>query len=760
MLLLAAGSLAPSIAVAQAADGATDAAAELPDERRIDALIQTLKDPDARKELIDKLQMLTEVHPASGTPAPKSVDDLSLGLIELVRSRIKALAIAAVDLSSVIVDLPDLSDWLWIQVTVSTYRDYWVEMIGTIALMFLGALIAYRGVRRLIRPSLLKFEREQPANIVSKLPIALLRAAIRCLPIVAFAIVGYSVIPFLRAEEATAIVAKSMVDATIVCLVLTLATRTLLAPSVPQLRLLEMADNHARYLYRWLKRFIYLIAYSYVIFQNELLLKIPLGVYGGIERGLGLIVAGMVIYLVLRNRRKVAHWLRGNGHDAPDNVQKTLSACRRLVADIWPVFAIFYVVSTYLIWALDLPGGFSLLLRGTILTTLLLAISRPLAYGVERMLGEGLSLSPEIHRRYPALEHRVNRYLSLIQGFAVSLVYFIILLALVHVWGFNLFTWIASLFTDETWAKLTSAATVILVTFVVWEVVSLLIENYLQAIDEHGTRVERSGRARTLLPLARTFLFLVILIVVTLSTLSTLGIDVTPVLAAAGVVGIAIGFGSQKLVQDIITGLFILFQDTIAVGEVVDVAGHSGLVENITVRTISLRDLSGRVHTIPFSEVTTITNHTKGFSYAEFDIGIAYREDVDEVMDVIRQIGAELEANPEFGQHTLAPIEVLGVNGFADSAVIIKARFKTKAMKQWYIKREFNRLMKYRFDELGIEIPFPHQTIYFGEDKAGRAPRAHVAIDADPEPAAEPQTAKPPFRLVGEEAAASGERYE
>jgi hypothetical protein len=208
MLLLAAGSLAPSIAVAQAADGATDAAAELPDERRIDALIQTLKDPDARKELIDKLQMLTEVHPASGTPAPKSVDDLSLGLIELVRSRIKALAIAAVDLSSVIVDLPDLSDWLWSQVTVSTYRDYWVEMIGTIALMFLGALIAYRGVRRLIRPSLLKFEREQPANIVSKLPIALLRAAIRCLPIVAFAIVGYSVIPFLPAEEATAIVAK------------------------------------------------------------------------------------------------------------------------------------------------------------------------------------------------------------------------------------------------------------------------------------------------------------------------------------------------------------------------------------------------------------------------------------------------------------------------------------------------------------------------------------------------------------------------
>ncbi|MGI9509661.1 MAG: mechanosensitive ion channel family protein, partial [Geminicoccaceae bacterium] len=161
------------------------------------------------------------------------------------------------------------------------------------------------------------------------------------------------------------------------------------------------------------------------------------------------------------------------------------------------------------------------------------------------------------------------------------------------------------------------------------------------------------------------------------------------------------------------------------------VAGHSGTVEHISVRTIGLRDLSGRAHTIPFSEVTTITNHTKEFAFAEMDIGIGYRENVDEVIEVIRQIGAELETDPVNGQSIMEPIQVLGVDQFADSAVMIKARIMTQPMTQWAVRRSFNRLMKLRFDELGIEIPYPHQTIYFGEDKEGRAAAAHVLVDRE-----------------------------
>jgi len=248
--------------------------------------------------------------------------------------------------------------------------------------------------------------------------------------------------------------------------------------------------------------------------------------------------------------------------------------------------------------------------------------------------------------------------------------------------------------------------------------------------------------------LLRTFLLVLISIVVVLTAMSTLGVDITPLLAAAGVVGIAVGFGAQKLVQDVINGLFILFQDTISVGDVVDVGGHAGLVEKISVRTIGLRDLAGNVHTIPFSEVHTITNMTKEYSYADLSIGVAYRENVDDVMELVRQIGAELEADPEYGQYMLEPIEVLGVDAFADSAVIIKARIKTKSLKQWYVRREFNRLMKHRFDELGIEIPFPHQTLYFGQDKAGNAPPMHLRTDDDAAPAKATPRRRKPLRVV------------
>ncbi|MEM7045426.1 MAG: mechanosensitive ion channel domain-containing protein [Pseudomonadota bacterium] len=699
------------------------------DPAKIEGLVKTLEDPAARDKLIDQLKALTAAQDSADEP--KNVDELGLSFVEIVTQQIDTVARTSMELSSTIVDLPDLTDWLVQQVTDPDLRDYWIDLFVKLVVVLGGSVIGYHIVRRLLSPTIDRFYAERPDGLVTKVPLALLRGGLRLIPILAFGAVGYGLLTLLGDwnGDAVSVFGRSLVDATIFCMVLVVGARTVLAPSAPGLRLVGLADGHARYVFSWIKRFIYLIAYSYVVFQNDLVLKIPGSIYGSINRAIGLVVVLMLIYLVLRNRKPVAHWLRGNGHAENDQVMKVLGRCRRLIADIWPVFAIFYIVSTYLIWALDIPGGFSLLFRGGVLTTLLLAIARPLAYGVERALGEGLSLGTGVQRRYPAFERRINRYLGMLQGFAVTLVYFFILLTLVHIWGFNLFTLIGGWFSDDTWSRLKNAGIVVVVSFIVWEVISTLIENYLDAIDDSGTRVERSARARTLLPLLRTFLFLVICTIVTLTTLSTLGVDVTPVLAAAGVIGIAIGFGSQKLVQDIINGLFILFQDTIAVGEVVDVAGHSGVVEHISVRTIGLRDLSGRAHTIPFSEVTTITNHTKDYAFAELDIGIGYREDVDEVIEVVRQIGAELETDPVQGENILEPIQVLGVDQFADSAVMIKARIKTKPMTQWSVRRSFNRLMKYRFDELGIEIPYPHQTVYFGEDKEGRAPPAHVLVD-------------------------------
>jgi small conductance mechanosensitive channel len=255
-----------------------------------------------------------------------------------------------------------------------------------------------------------------------------------------------------------------------------------------------------------------------------------------------------------------------------------------------------------------------------------------------------------------------------------------------------------------------------------------------------------------LLNIARHFLLVFLGLIALFLVLAELGINIAPLLAGAGVIGLAIGFGSQKLVQDIITGMFVLFSDTMRVGDVVVVAGRAGVVEAVTMRTVVLRDERGQVHTIPYSAIDTVTNQTKDFAYAVFDIGVSYRENVDDVMQVLRDLGAELRQDPYFRRLIMEPLEVSGLDRFADSAVMIKARFKTRPLRQWDVAREFNRRLKNRFDELGIQIPFPHQTVYFGADRQGQAPAAHVEVRyADltaGEQGAGPEPAQPKARFA------------
>lgn len=229
-------------------------------------------------------------------------------------------------------------------------------------------------------------------------------------------------------------------------------------------------------------------------------------------------------------------------------------------------------------------------------------------------------------------------------------------------------------------------------------------------------------RADTLTHVVRDVARVLVFAVGALLILSELGVHLGPLLAAAGIGGLAIGFGAQSLVRDVISGFFILLEDQVRVGDVVEIAGVGGLVEEVRLRTIRMRDLSGNVHIVPNGNIDKVKNYTYKFSYYLFDVGVAYREDVDEVMSVLKDVAEELRADPDFGPDILEPLEMLGVDEFADSAVIIKCRIKTQPIKQWRIKREMNRRIKKTFDARGIEIPFPHRTIYWGEPKEGTPP--------------------------------------
>ena len=291
-------------------------------------------------------------------------------------------------------------------------------------------------------------------------------------------------------------------------------------------------------------------------------------------------------------------------------------------------------------------------------------------------------------------------------------------------------TYIDSIF---TWAM--SAGLRILLILILTAILLKIIagiSNHFFGVLQKNRDIEFQKRANTLRAIIRYALGITVMVIAIIMVLGVLEIDIGPILAAAGVVGLAIGFGAQTLVQDVISGFFIFIEDQIRVGDVVEISGKSGLVEKITLRMVVLRDVSGNVHYIRNGHIDTITNMTKDYSQYVFDIGVSYRENVDEVMDIIRQVDGSLRSDPDFGKDILAPIEIFGLDRFEDSAVIIQARTKTTPINQWRIAREFNRRLKMAFDEHGIEMPFPHLTLYMGENKAGQAPPLHVRLENPP----------------------------
>jgi len=236
-----------------------------------------------------------------------------------------------------------------------------------------------------------------------------------------------------------------------------------------------------------------------------------------------------------------------------------------------------------------------------------------------------------------------------------------------------------------------------------------------QASKAKGNHTENEKRADTLTGLIRSTLMISLWAIFILILLKELGLDIGPILAGAGIVGLAVGFGAQELVRDAISGFFIILEDRIRTGDVVAINGTGGLVESISLRAITLRDLSGIVHTFQNGKINTLANMTKEWSAMVFDIGVAYKEDLDQVIDVVREVGEALKNDEAFSPKILEPIEIFGLDKFGDSALIVKARIKTLPIEQWGVGREFNKRLKMAFDEKGIEIPFPHRTIYWGE---------------------------------------------
>ncbi len=262
---------------------------------------------------------------------------------------------------------------------------------------------------------------------------------------------------------------------------------------------------------------------------------------------------------------------------------------------------------------------------------------------------------------------------------------------------------------------------IIILFFIVFKIVSFSLKRIKRKMlsraecNEKVDTDESSKRINTLYDIFHGFIKMVLWVVLIIMILQRVGLNTAPLLASAGIIGLAIGFGAQELVRDYIAGFFVILENQIRVGDVVSINQTSGIVEKIELRTTTLRDFSGTVHVFQNGKINSISNMTKDWSAIVFDIGVAYKEDTQAVIDIMKQVGDELMEDSNFKNDIKEPIEVFGLNEFADSALVIKARFKTKPIHQWRVGREYRKRLKEAFDKNNIEIPFPHTTVYWGE---------------------------------------------
>jgi len=724
--------LAPAIAQAQqAAPPANMTVQDLED------LAAVIGNKAEREQFLSRIQTLIATQKANegNTPPQASVKSLAARMITALSNNVRETSRRLVATADTLRDIPVLFALIRDQVTDPHSRHRWSELIIKVVLILLAGGVGEQLARRLLKRPRRALEDRQTDSFWVRFPVLAGRTTLDLVPIATFAAVIYSVAPLIRPTPQIHVLVLTLVNAYLIVRSTLVITRMLLAPSAGALRILPLADISANYLFIWTRRLVSFSVYGFFFAEAALLLGLPTAGYTGLLQLLGLLITALVVVFVLQNRKLVARWIRG------DQQTKGSPRLRDRFADIWHVLAVIYTMAIFGVWVLGIDGGFEYLARATAISAVTLIVARAILIGLDRLLDQGFAIRQDVRERFPTLEERANRYLPALRLLLRWMISIIAALTLLETWGIDALSWLDTTLGKRLAESAFSIISVVILALILWEAVNSGVERYLSQTDNDGNIVERSARARTLLPLFRKVVFTVLAVMVALIVLSELGINIGPLLAGAGVVGLAIGFGAQTLVKDIITGLFILVEDTISVGDYVDVGGHEGTVESLSIRTIRLRDPAGSVHTVPFSDVGTVLNYTKDYSFAVLNIGIAYREDVDEVMKVIEVLGQEMANDPALSRDIITPLEVQGLQSLDDSAVVIRARIKVQAGTQWGIKREFNLRMKKRFDELGIEIPFPQRTITFGEDKQGNAAAGRIVVEdqrAAHQPASQP----------------------
>ena len=693
-------------------------------------MLETLRDPAKRDELAKQIETMLEVQQPEAPPpeeqgiGARMLSALSTGFQQFGEFMEKvARSFGATG---------NLLTWLEIQGSDQQLRAKWVEIGKDLALSLgAGALAAY-AVGFAVKSGRRRLAARAGDRMFRRVRFATTRLVLELLPLIAFGVVGLAVASWASPLPTARLALLAMINAAVISMAGAVLARCLFSPMEPGLRLLPLSDSTAAYLYIWSRRLIVVGVWGYVSLQTALLLGMPNASYLVGIKLLGFVVTAMLVILVLQNRETVAHWIRGQPVEGGRRIVPGIVRAR--LAEIWHVAVIVYVVGIYLVWAFNIAGGFFYLLRATVITALVIGAVAAGEKWLPHLFDRFAGVDHALVARYPIVAARANRYVPVFRRIVTYAVRIAAILLILAAWRVDVSGLLFGQIGRDVLGRVADIVIVLLLALVAWEILGGIIYAHLNRQDDTGHAILRSARVRTLLPLIRNALLIVITAMTILVILSEVGVDIAPLLAGAGVVGLAVGFGAQSLVKDVIAGAFFMFEGTINIGDVVDIGGKSGLVEGMTIRSMRLRDLNGSLHTVNFGSVAMVTNMTREFSYYVVDTKISYQYDPDDVMDVLRATDEELRADASFKYHILQPIEILGLETFADTSFIVRARIRTRPIKQWDVGREFNRRLKHNLERRGIVQAVPGAPPFVPPPAVAQ----HLAAKQPQPPAAKP----------------------
>jgi small-conductance mechanosensitive channel len=763
MVLILLLSLAPAARAQPAASPPAPGPALTPAQAQ--DVLGVLQDDKKRAAFIATLQTMVHALPAAAPAKPLVVPLAanSVGAKLLVQgSRLAANLAAQFSASAnAIGDVPLL--WRWAESTLAdpAARDRIVSTLWRLAVILLIARAAEWGAARLLTGFRRILASRAPADPVTaeaaagdadaegppnpmdphhrlgltwrmlrRLPFVAVALLLDLVPVAAFAAIGNALLTTpLGNTTNTRLVVLALVNAYVLCRVVLCVTRMFVSPREHQLRLIQCDDDTALYLERWVRRLTGVAVFGFAIAEVGLLFGLYQSAHDVLIKLVGLVLHTMLIIVVLQKRQAVAHRLR-----ARRSATGVMASMQNHFAANWHMIAIFYIVALWLVAATEIRDGYQRLLHFFVVTSLVIIVGRLIGIVLLGTLDRAVQIDPERAASYPALEQRLVQYYPMIRMALVSLLAAAGGFVLLTVWGLDPVSWfsVGQLGAQLLSALVTSAITIV-VAVVVWEAANAAVESKVATLTA-AAQTARAARLRTLLPMMRTALLITILIIAGLIVLSQVGVNIAPLLAGAGVLGVAIGFGSQKLVQDLITGLFLLLENTMQVGDVVTLAGLSGTVEYLSIRTIRLRALDGSMHIIPFSSVTTVTNQTRDFSYALVDLPIGLNEEPDRVADLLRGIVTDMRGEPRWQDAITADLDVMGVYAFTDTAWTMRVRIRTTPSQRWAVNREFNRRVKYCFDENAVQSPITAYKVQGWLPPGSERPIPHPEPEPEPKP--------------------------